>query len=185
MAQLGYNTAEVPADERSEFSLMPDGDYTLLVNSSEIKAGKKPGAKRLIFTCTVQGPTHKGQKLWPEFNIENPSEVAQRIGRQELNKFAEACGISAASLRDSSQLHNKVFIGEVVVDPGTNGYSDKNEVKRFKPAGVQRPAPARPAAQPARQAPAQDSQQGEPPADHPAFAAPAQGSSVPPWMKQA
>lgn len=179
MAQLGYNSADVPPNDHQEYSLMPAGDYLLLINSSELKDGKKPGAKRLIFTGTVQGPTHKGQKLWPEFNVFNPSEMAQKIGRQELNDLGVACGIPLGTLRDSSQLHNKLVTVSVEVEAGTGGYKDKNVCKKFAPAagGQQRQATA-PYTPPASQA--------GPPAGHPAAEAPAQGApAVPPWMKQA
>ena len=193
MAGIGYNAAEVPPDERGEFTLMPEAPYTFLVSGSELKPGKNPSNKRLIFTVECQGPTHKGRKLWPEFNIVHISAEAQKIARQQLNKFAEACGIPAASLTDSSQLHNKLFTGNVVVIPEQPPYKAKNEIKGYSPAGgaqaAGRPAFQAPRAQaqaPAEQ-PAQQPSVGQPaqqPASAPAPAA-AGGAAPPPWMKQA
>lgn len=182
MAQLGYNAADVPPDERGDFTVMPEGRYKFLVEKSEVKDGKKPGAKRLIFTVCVKGPTHVNQKLWPDFNFINPSAEAQRIGRQQLNKFAEACGVPAAALKDSSQLHNKMFEGDVSVIPAEGSYPAKNEIKRFYPVTGGSPAP-RPVQAPPPQ------QQAQPPAQAPAASAPAPtpapaAGGVPPWLQK-
>jgi len=94
---------------------------------------------------------YAGRLLWQNFNINNPSEKAQRIGRQQLVAWATACGKPDAD--DTDKLLDKPFRAAVSIEKGTGGYKDSNKVKAFlfddggapAKASPVKPAPAKPA----------------------------------------
>ena len=67
--------------------------------------------------------------MWQNFNINNPSEKAQRIGRQQLVAWATACGRPEAD--DTDKLLEKPFRAAVGVEPASNGYKASNKIKAF------------------------------------------------------
>ena len=87
--------------------------------------------------------------LWQNFNINNPSEKAQKIGRQQLVAWATACGKPDAD--DTDKLLEKPFKASVVIEEGRNGYKASNKIKAF--LFDQDEAPARKTAPAAKSAP--------------------------------
>jgi hypothetical protein len=98
---------------------------------------------------------HAGRLLWQNFNINNPSEKAQRIGRQQIVAWATACG--KPNVDDTDKLLGKPFAATVVIEPGTGGYKPSNKIKVFlfeqvaeAPAPAKKAPPAAKAAQAAK-----------------------------------
>jgi len=122
------------------FSLIPDGEFEFIVEKAELKQTKAKTGHYLNFTYSIVGDKYENRKVFDLINIDNPNEIAQRIGRGRLHKLAEACG--CVEVDDSDLLIDKVFRGMLGVEKGTGGYEDKNVVKKFIPKGGSKPEPA-------------------------------------------
>ena len=153
MAKFNFDPSEVEASTYSSdqsYEIMPDGEYKLAgVDAEEKQTQKKNGTYINAKFEVVDGP-HTGRFIWQNFNIVNPNETAQRIGRQELVAWATACGKATAD--DTDKLLGKIFSAKVGVEKGTGGYADSNRIKAFligsptrAPKPMNTPAPAAPA----------------------------------------
>ena len=152
MAKFNFDPSEVEASTYSSdqsYEIMPDGEYKLAgVDAEEKQTQKKNGTYINAKFEVVDGP-HTGRFIWQNFNIVNPNETAQRIGRQELVAWATACGKATAD--DTDKLLGKIFSAKVGVEKGTGGYADSNRIKAFligsptrAPKPMNTPAPAAP-----------------------------------------
>jgi len=132
MAKFNFDPSEVEASTYSSdqsYEIMPDGEYKLAgVDAEEKQTQKKNGSYINAKFEIVEGP-HTGRFIWQNFNIVNPNETAQRIGRQELVAWATACG--KANADDTDKLLGKIFSAKVGVEKGTGGYADSNRIKAF------------------------------------------------------
>ena len=132
MAKFNFDPSEVEASTYSSdqsYEIMPDGEYKLAgVDAEEKQTQKKNGSYINAKFEVVDGP-HTGRFIWQNFNIVNPNETAQRIGRQELVAWATACGKATAD--DTDKLLGKIFSAKVGVEKGTGGYADSNRIKAF------------------------------------------------------
>ena len=155
MAKFNFDPSEVEASTYSSdqsYEIMPDGEYKLAgVDAEEKQTQKKNGSYINAKFEVVDGP-HTGRFIWQNFNIVNPNETAQRIGRQELVAWATACGKATAD--DTDKLLGKIFSAKVGVEKGTGGYADSNRIKAFligsptrAPKPMNTPAPAAPVAE--------------------------------------
>ena len=77
--------------------------------------------------------------IWQNFNINNPSEKAQRIGRQQIVAWAAACGKPDAD--DTDKLIEKPFKADIIIEKGNNGYADGNRINAFLFESTAKPAP--------------------------------------------
>tara|TARA_R110002126_G_scaffold287333_1_gene440049 strand:- start:117 stop:623 length:507 start_codon:yes stop_codon:yes gene_type:complete len=150
MAKFNFDPSEVEAStygSDQSYEIMPDGEYKLAgVDAEEKQTQKKNGTYINAKFEVVDGP-HTGRFIWQNFNIVNPNETAQRIGRQELVAWATACGKATAD--DTDKLLGKIFSAKIGVEKGTGGYADSNRIKAFlvgppsrAPAPMNTPAPA-------------------------------------------
>ena len=129
MAKFGFDITEVDASQQTSgggsYDPIPEGDYIL---KFEVVKGE-----------------FAGRLVWNIFNINNPSEKAQNIGRQQLVAWATACGKADAD--DTDKLLEKPFAATVSIDPAKGGYSASNRIKGFlldsgdKPKVVAKSAP--------------------------------------------
>lgn len=152
MAKFGFNIAEVEANTPASYDPIPEGDYQLKALEAEEKTTARGDGTyiKVKFEVITRGP-HAGRLLWQNFNVVNPSETAQRIGRQQLAAWAAACGRPDAD--DTDKLLERPFAASVGIERGTGGYKDSNRIKAFlMPADESAPAPAAPARAPARAA---------------------------------
>jgi hypothetical protein len=99
---MEFNAGDVAPSSGS--GAIPKGDYTVVVEQSEVKENSKGTGYYLALTYQVVDGEHKGWKLWQYINHINASEKAQQIGRAELSALCRACGVM--NLQDSSQLHD-------------------------------------------------------------------------------
>ena len=147
MAKFGFNVAEVEVNAPVDYSPIPEGEYTLKALDAEEKTTSRGDGSYIKVKFEVAAGEYAGRLLWQNFNINNPSEKAQQIGRQQLVSWAAACGRPDAD--DTDKLLERPFLAVVGVEAGTGGYKDSNKIKQFKlPAegGAAPKAPARPAA---------------------------------------
>lgn len=113
------NTIEPSTD----FDVLPPGKYPVVIEKSEIKATKKGDGHYLELCVSVTDGAVKGRKLWPRMNIDNPSEIAQRIALQQLASLCKAVGI--AVIRDENELLGKSCIANV------KAKDDQNEIRSW------------------------------------------------------
>lgn len=129
MAKFGFNVADVEVNAPAEYSPIPDGEYTLKAIESEEKSTARGDGSYIKVKFEVAKGEYTGRLLWQNFNINNPSETAQRIGRQQLVSWATACGKPDAD--DTDKLLDKPFLASVSIERGTGGYKDSNRIKAF------------------------------------------------------
>ena len=159
MARLDINFDDIPAQrepQRKERELIPPGRYTARIVASEMRTTTKGDGEYLQLTWSIFGGDFYDLYVWQRLNIVNKSDRAQSIAKRQLKNLMNALNVE--ELDDSEQLHDQPLDIDVVIEKGTNGYSDKNDVKGFyanipSPA----PAPAAPSAPPKEPGPGQRS----------------------------
>jgi hypothetical protein len=148
MAKFGFNTSEVDPAAPAEYDPIPDGEYVLKALDAEEKETSRGDGSYIKAKFEVVKGEYAGRLLWQNFNINNPSEKAQRIGRQQLVAWATACGKPDAD--DTDKLLEKPFRAAVSIEKGTGGYKDSNRIKAFLfDQGDSSPSPARKPSAPA------------------------------------
>jgi hypothetical protein len=88
MAKFGFNTSEVDPATPAEYDPIPDGEYVLKALDAEEKETSRGDGSYIKAKFEVVKGEYAGRLLWQNFNINNPSEKAQRIGRQQLVAWA-------------------------------------------------------------------------------------------------
>lgn len=145
MAKFGFNAAEVEVPAPADYSPIPEGEYTLKALDAEEKSTARGDGSYIKVKFEVTKGEHAGRLLWQNFNVNNPSERAQQIGRQQLVAWATACGRPDAE--DTDQLLERPFLAAVAIEPGRGGYKDSNRIKAFMFSAA--PAASKSAAKPA------------------------------------
>lgn len=113
------------------FEVLPKGRYLCLITDSDDKKTKAQDGRYFEFEFTVLKPEQfKGRKLWARFNVHNPSETAQRIGREQFNSLAEACD-ALGKVQKTEQLHDKTVVVLAAVTKDQKD-RDTNEVVGFQ-----------------------------------------------------
>ena len=129
MAKFGFDLDEVEADVQQDYRPFPKGNYKLQAVEAEEKETAKRNGTYIKVKFEVVSGEHTGRLLWENFNVSNPSEVAQRIGRQQLVAWATACNKPDAN--DTDVLIGKTFEASVDIEKGTGGYEDSNKIKGY------------------------------------------------------
>lgn len=147
MAKFGFDTSEVDVNAQVSYDPLEPGDYTLKATEAVEKDTKSGDGSYLAVTFEVTKGKYEGRKVWMNFNIHNPSEKAQRIGRQQLVAWATAAGKPDA--KDTDQLLERSFGATLGIEKGTGGYADRNNIKAFLFEAVEdKLKAAKPAARP-------------------------------------
>lgn len=169
MPQLNFDMTNV--EPAGNFEPLPEGDYNVVVEDSELRQSKA-GHNMINITLRVLGPTHANRKVYVNYNIEHPKEDVRRIAHGELKALANACGYE--NIQSTEQIHGR----QLVIYTKPEG--DYDRVKSYKQNTGQATVPS-PTAQPAAPAPAPAPQ----PATQPAQAAPLpQAAPAPaPWQQ--
>ena len=162
MAKIGFEMNDY--EPSGDFEVMPKGEYRLKAIEAEEKATNSGSGSYIAATFEVVRPSeYNGRRVWQNFNVNNSSEKAEKIGREQLVGWARACGKPNAG--DTDELLEREFDCKLDIEKGTGGYSDKNKIASFlmpsagnAPAPKSKPAPT-PAAEEsdAKQEPAKES----------------------------
>jgi hypothetical protein len=148
MAKFGFDVTEVEADAPVSYDPIPDGEYVLKALDAEEKTTAKGDGSYIKVKFEVANGDYAGRFIWQNFNVNNPSEKAQRIGRQQIVAWATACGKPDAN--DTDKLLDAKFKAAVSIEKGTGGYSDSNRIKAFlfdsEASKPSKPAASKPAA---------------------------------------
>lgn len=130
MANFGFSVSETEYSDRGNFDVMPKGEYSLKATEAELKDTANKDGKYLATTFEVVKPAEfAGRKVWQNFNIFNPSEKAEKIGREQVAGWAKACGRPNA--KDSDELLERTFACKLDIEKGSGGYSDRNKIGSF------------------------------------------------------
>ena len=161
MAKFGFDVSDVTPDTGAtggSYDPIPDGEYYLKALEAEEKSTSAGTGSYIKVKFEVIKGEYAGRWIWQNFNINNPSEKAQRIGRQQVAAWCAACGKPDAD--DTDKLLEKPFRADVTIEKGTGGYKDSNRIKAFlfenaetgapKAAAKPAPKPAAPAASAAK-----------------------------------
>ena len=160
MARFGFDISETEYNERGEFEIIPKGtEVTLKATEAEEKKTSAGTGSYIAVTFEVTKGEHAGRKIWQNFNVNNPNDKAEKIGREQIAGWARACGKPNA--QDTDELLERPFNAKLGIEKGTGGYSDKNKIDSFLLPGSSsgaKPAPT-PAAEEsdAKQEPAKES----------------------------
>jgi hypothetical protein len=148
MAKFGFDTTGVEPDKGTttggSYDPIPEGEYILKALDAEEKDTSSGTGTLIKVKFEVVKGEFSGRWIWQNFNITNPSEKAQRIGRQQMVAWAAACGKPDAD--DTDKLLDKPFSALVNIEKGTGGYADSNRIKAFLFSEQAAPAKAQPKA---------------------------------------
>lgn len=140
---MGFNYQSWdPSQESEGFTVLPAGQYRLMITASVEKPTKAGTGTLLELTYDViEGPA-KGRKIFETFNLVNPSPKAVEIARQQLAKLCRA--INRMRITGPNDFLNAVFIGDVITKKQTwNGEErEKNEIRRYLPSSGAASVPA-------------------------------------------
>jgi hypothetical protein len=119
-------------DVVDSFDTLPEGSYLVVAKAGELKSTKAGDGKYIKVELEVIDGQYKGRKLWNMFNVQNPNEVAVKIGRAQMKKFFLAAGAKPEHL---ANLTPESFAGKVVVAVVTteiDSYGEKNVIKDWR-----------------------------------------------------
>jgi hypothetical protein len=97
------------------------------------------GTKAEAFFKVVEGP-YAGRKIYHNFNLQNPSETAQKIGNGQMSALCHA--VRNLVPEAPEQLCNIPLKIRVKIKPAEGQYEAKNEITAFKDVNDQTAVPA-------------------------------------------
>ena len=127
MARLNLSLKGVEVQKSSNYSVVPEGTYTVVVGKTELKETKAGGAAIVLVYEVLEGE-HKGSLIKDFVNIQNANPEASRIGLQRLKTVAFATGLQSEGIDDSDDLLNLEPF-QVVVTVKDDGQYKNNNVK--------------------------------------------------------
>lgn len=129
MGIINHNTEDHQA-RNADFEPLPDGRYLAQMVDSEVKATSRGDGMILKATFEILEPGFEDRKVFTNFNIQNPNEKAEQIGRGMLSSLCKACG-KTGLVEDSEDLHEIPVVIRVKVEPAQGEYGPKNVVTGF------------------------------------------------------
>lgn len=128
MASLGGVFDAMAAENQSQNSILPAGDYEVIAIASEVKQTKDGTGRFLNYQFQVVNGEYQNRRLFCRFNLWLQSEKAVAIARGQYSEFCRAAGVLTP--QNSEDLHNKPLVIRVKVRADT-GYGEQNEVTKF------------------------------------------------------
>ena len=121
--------------ETTDFPLAIPGKYKceIIDSTEEISAAGNRYLKLKLSIC--DGGQFNCTWIWDNLNLYHPKESVQGLARQILGTISKCCGVLDPS--DTSQLHYKPLFALLDIEKGTDGYKDKNVVKKYMPLDPQ------------------------------------------------
>ncbi len=87
------------------FADLPEGTYSVIIESEETKPTKSGNGEYLQLVFKVDEGPRAGAKIFDRLNLRNPSAKAVEIAQEALARICEVCGLSNPN--DSSELVGK------------------------------------------------------------------------------
>jgi len=125
------------AQVATKAKVVPVGDYLIKLNSLEKKDTKKGDATYLDATFEVIEGEFAGNKMYKKFYLEHPNFKCTWYSKKRAEELIQATGVGKSDKdlgKDFSILEsciNKAIVGKVSINPGSNGYPDRNEINNF------------------------------------------------------
>ncbi len=152
-AFLGYDPHKTEAIEElgEKWEIIPEGVYKVAGTELKKQTTKNGKGWYWYLKVTIIGGDYDGKTLEHRFNIVNPNEDAERIGKGQMRRFLEAVGVLEPKNEDC--LLNISFMVKVICKK--NNYTNSkgkqiegmsNEITRFDPLDKGDTAQAKPQA---------------------------------------
>lgn len=122
---MPINRNELPENENN-FEPVPAGNYDVQIKSGEVKTTKDGTGKYIAVGYQILGPTHQNRIVFGNFNIQNKSADAERIGRSQLGDLLTAINLDV--IQDTDQLIGKILTIKVKIRPAKGEYEASNDV---------------------------------------------------------
>ncbi len=114
-------------EDTDDFGQIPPGTYKVIVEAAEYKATKAGNGHYMAVTFACQDPAVSGRKVWENFNLQNASEKAQKIGLGQFKRFCAAIGITGAL--KSPDDFNKQALGKLLWLELTTYKDDRDQTR--------------------------------------------------------
>lgn len=132
MAKIDWDTSENEVAAPRNFEALPKGRYLVQVDDTEMKQTRNKSGEYLEVRFVVLAPKEaKNRKLWARLNVKNPSEIAQRIGREQFNALAMAA-TGSIKVSKTESLHNKKLIVHVSVEKNAETGDLNNRIDGYE-----------------------------------------------------
>lgn len=133
MAALGkrFDATEHDTEQR-DYEELPNGDYSLEIEASDVAPTSNGKGTILKTTMVVIAPEqYKGRKLFNNYNIENESVKAQEIGQRQFASLCRAIGVDGVD--DSEELHFHAFMAKIGLGKASadGKYPARAEIKKY------------------------------------------------------
>jgi hypothetical protein len=128
MARFDFDPNEYK-DQVNNFNPIPRGEYRLKAIEAEEFDTKAGDGSYIRAVFEVIDGQFARRKIFQNFNVNNPSEEAQKIGRGQIFAWRYAC--NRPDVMDTDQLLEIPFIGMVDIEDGKGGYGPNNRIRRF------------------------------------------------------
>ena len=138
MANFGYYHSVEDFAPSEDWSVIPPGDYNVMIVESAMKPTKNGSGEYLELKMQVIDGPYSGRSLWERLNIRNANPTAQSIAQRKLSSILRAFDITGT--QDSTILHGRPMVAVVAVKPAgpdKNGIfrKEQQEVSSFRAAG--------------------------------------------------
>lgn len=130
MAELNYTADFNDIDEVDFFEALPVGDYTVMIEDSDVCMTKSGTGRYVKFVYQIIDGEYKGRKLFEILNIENQNQQTAARARTSLNSICFYCDKQGAE--DTSELHGEVLVVQVGIKKNEQ-YGDQNVIKKHMP----------------------------------------------------
>lgn len=130
-------TSQPPADAAP--GLLPKGDYQAKVVESAVLPTASGSGEMLKLVFEVTAGDFRRRRIVERLNIVNAHATAQRIAQERLARLCAAAGLSG--IADSDELHGIPVVIRVDIQPGGDGYGDRNAIKDYRAHMVAEPPP--------------------------------------------
>lgn len=113
-----------------EMGAVPPGQYPVVVDQASVEAGKTFGAKYIKVAYKITEGDYQDRMIFQMFNIQNPSDKAELIGKQQLKAMMLASGMNGDQLETVSDLIGKRLVVKTGVRK-SDQYGEQTVVKSF------------------------------------------------------
>ena len=107
----GSSTSGSDQQQPASDKLRDNGTYIMIAESLEAKPTKKGDGTFIAAKFKVVDGACEGKTIWGNFNIVNPSQVAERIGKEAMASLTMAVGYDPTNVEDLKLLCYIPFLG--------------------------------------------------------------------------
>tara|TARA_Y100001937_G_scaffold73059_1_gene99349 strand:+ start:1618 stop:2097 length:480 start_codon:yes stop_codon:yes gene_type:complete len=127
MQGFRFDPNEVEDDNDSGgFQPVPDGVYSVIIDSAEIKDTRRGDGKYLSLAFRIVSMKNHGRLIFNNYNFINPSEKAVQIARKEMKKLCKAVGINREITNINEFLNRELDLRVKVEEYEYNGKTGRS-----------------------------------------------------------